>query len=75
MRLAAIIAVARRRAAALGHDAPLWHRVACAAREAIRRAARKKRRMELRTTVAVPEEIVPDDSVTTDADTIDDETL
>lgn len=72
MRLTTIIAVARRRASAMGYDATRWHRVACAAREAIRRAAKKKRRMDRKTSVSVPDEIVPD-SVTTEDDTTDEE--
>ena len=62
MRLTTLIAVARRRASALGKDATRWHRVACAAREAIRRATRKKRRMDRKTAVSVPEELTPDET-------------
>ena len=54
MRLSTLAAVARRRASAMGYDATRWHRVACAAREAIRKAIREKRRMDKRHAVEIP---------------------
>ena len=53
MRLSTLAAVARRRASTLGHDATRWHRIECAAREALRRAEKRRRQLERKTTVDV----------------------
>ena len=57
MRLATFIAVAEKKAAALGYDAPKWHRLACHLKEAAKKAAREKRRLERTATVTVPVEV------------------
>ena len=54
MQLSTHAAVARRRASALGKDATRWHRVECAARAAIRKATREKRKLDKRHAVEIP---------------------
>ena len=73
MTLADIARVARRQADSLGKDATKWHRIACRARAKMLQAAREKRALERRTTVAIPPEIAPG---VTDLDPLDeDDTL
>ena len=59
MTLTDIARIARRHADSLGKDATKWHRIACKARAKMLQAAREKRALEKRTTVAIPAEIAP----------------